>query len=62
MIIKIYVPIFLAAVVFADIESIKTSRPLDAIRNLHWGWKIPLNFVLLFLFGICGSSQPEEIA
>ena len=40
----------------------KTSRPLDSIRNLHWGLKISLNFVLLFLFGVCGSAQPEEIA
>ena len=62
VIIKIYIPIFLAAVVFADIESFKTWRPLDTIRNLHWGWKIPLNFVFLFLFAVCGSAQPEEIA
>lgn len=62
VIIKIYIPIFLVAVVFADIESMKTWRPLDAIRNLHWRWKIPINFVLLFLFAVCSSAQPKEIA
>ena len=62
VILKIFIPVYLSAIIYADIESIKTSRPLDAVRNLNWGWKIPLNFVLLFLFGVCGSAQPEEIA
>lgn len=35
-------------------------RPLDKIRDLHWGWKIPLNAVLLLAFTVWGSIQNEE--
>ena len=37
VILKIYIPIYLSAIIFEDLESIKISRPLDAVRNLHWG-------------------------
>jgi len=35
-------------------------RPLDKIRDLHWGWKIPLNLFLTAAFLIWGSIQNEE--
>ena len=37
-------------------------RPLDKIRDLHWGWKIPFNGVLLaiiFLWGSIASDSPK---
>jgi len=35
-------------------------RPLDKIRDLHWGWKIPLNAFLLAVWLIWGSIQNED--
>jgi len=40
--------------VFADLESM-ADRPLDKIRNLHWGFKIPVELTLAAMFLIWGS-------
>ena len=37
-----------------------THRPLDRIRDLHWGWKIPLNALLAGAFLVWGSIQNED--
>jgi hypothetical protein len=48
-------PLFIFGVIFADLETWKDYRPLDSVRELHWGWKIPLNTVILFLVASWGS-------
>jgi len=53
------IPFFLIGTALADMENM-TFRPLDRIRDLHWGWKIPINAVLLFAFVVWGSIQNEE--
>jgi hypothetical protein len=40
-----FIPVFFYGVILADLETFHV-RPLDSIRNLHWGWKIPVNFGL----------------
>jgi len=52
---RAYLPYFTYGVIFADIENLRDSQPLDRIRKLHWGWKIPINLVLGFLFVSYGS-------
>jgi uncharacterized membrane protein YeiB len=52
-------PIFFFGVMFADIETWKDYRPLDSVRNLHWGWKIPINLVLSIIILSWGSYQDE---
>lgn len=53
------IPFFLIGTALADLENM-THRPLDKIRDLHWGWKIPLNALLAGAFLIWGSIQNEE--
>jgi len=43
-----FIPVFFYGVILADLETLN-QRPLDGIRNLHWGWKIPVNFALFFV-------------
>jgi hypothetical protein len=40
----------------ADMENM-VNRPLDKIRDLHWGWKIPVNGVLLAIIVFWGSIE-----
>jgi len=40
-----FIPVFFYGVILADLETFHV-RPLDSIRNLHWGWKIPVNLAL----------------
>jgi len=35
-------------------------RPLDKIRDLHWGWKIPLNGILVLIILVWGSIERDE--
>lgn len=51
-------PIFFFGVIFADLETMK-NRPLDAVRNLHWGWKIPINLFLALVVVSWGSYEDE---
>ena len=39
----------------SDMENM-VERPLDKIRDLHWGWKIPLNGFLLLIIFMWGSK------
>ena len=59
-------PVFFFGVAFADLETWKDYRPLDSVRELHWGWKIPLNtFIIAIVFsygsywdtGMCLSTN-----
>jgi len=43
----------------SDMENM-VSRPLDKIRDLHWGWKIPFNGVLLAIIFLWGSIQNDS--
>lgn len=54
---RAYIPFFTYGLIFSDSENLKTDnpRPLDAVRELHWGWKIPINLVLVFLFTSYGA-------
>lgn len=52
---RAYIPYFTFGVIFADVENLRESVPLGVLRDLHWGWKIPINLVLLFLFFTYGS-------
>ena len=52
-------PTFLVGTALADLESI-VQRPLDKIRDLHWGWKIPFNGTLIIIALIWGSMNYEE--
>lgn len=45
-------------VVFSDLENM-VNRPLDKIRRLHWGYKIPLELTLLAIFVIWGSNMSD---
>jgi hypothetical protein len=45
---------FIIGVVFADLETM-VNRPLDKLRNLHWGYKVPYELLLLAMFLIWGS-------
>lgn len=51
-------PYFFIGIVFSDMENM-VERPLDRIRNLHWGWKVPINIVLISMFLVWGSSVTE---
>jgi len=54
-----FIPVFFYGVILADLETMH-QRPLDSIRNLHWGWKIPVNFALFFVavsFGAYSNSN-----
>jgi len=44
----------------ADLETFH-QRPLDGIRNLHWGWKIPVNFALFFVAVSFGAVTNTKI-
>ena len=52
-------PYFVIGTAFADLETLK-SRPLDGMRNLNFALKIPINFVLLFVFFSYGSYNKRE--
>jgi len=55
-----FIPVFFYGVILADLETFH-NRPLDRIRDLHWGWKIPVNFALFFVavsFG--GYTKPTN--
>jgi len=53
---KAYLPFFTFGVLFCDVENLKEiGRPLDAIRNLNFWIKIPINLALIFLFISYGS-------
>jgi len=52
-----HLPVFFLGVIIADFENMKDSRPLDAVRNLHWGWKIPINLFLIFVIVSLGSYK-----
>ena len=54
-----YMPLFLIGVAISDMENM-VHRPLDRIRDLHWGWKIPLNTVLIAIILIWGSIEYES--
>jgi len=66
-----FIPVFFYGVILADLETFH-NRPLDAIRNLHWGWKIPVNFALFLvavsfgaytkttMFHHCENAPSEE--
>jgi len=56
-----YLPFFFLGVAFSDMESMAT-RPLNAWRDVHWGWKIPINAVLLAVFIIYGSNSNDDTA
>ena len=45
---------------FADLEHDKNIRRLDAIRNLDWWWKIPINISLFIIFIFYGSVEIES--
>ena len=49
---------FVIGVVFADLETM-VNRPLDRIRNLHWGYRVPIELVLVTLFLIWGSALSD---
>ena len=51
-------PLFLIGTVFADLENM-IERPLDSLRDLHWGWKIPINTVLILIACVWGSIDNE---
>jgi len=55
----IHMPLFFIGTALADIESWKDYRPLDEIRNLHWGVKILINTPLFLIFLIYGSWKAE---
>lgn len=48
-------PYFIMGLVISDMENM-VERPLDKIRDLHWGWKIPFNGFLLLLIFTWGSK------
>jgi len=52
------VPHFLIGVAISDMENM-VYRPLDKIRDLHWGWKIPLNTVLILIILIYGAIEGD---
>jgi len=53
--IALNMPVFFFGVMFADIETWKDFRPLDSVRELHWGWKIPINTVIIAIIVSYGS-------
>ena len=53
-----HMPYFLIGCALSDLENM-VDRPLDKIRNLHWGWKIPLNALLITIFFVWGSVAHE---
>lgn len=50
-----HIPVFFFGVMIADLETFKEYRPLDTLRDLSIWWKIPINFVLLFISLSYGS-------
>ena len=53
-------PLFFIGVMFCDLEHDKAIRRLDALRDLPWYFKIPINTGLLILFCFYGSVWEEE--
>lgn len=48
-------PLFVFGAALADMEMM-VERPLDKLRNLHWGYKIPVELSLWAMFLIWGSA------
>ena len=53
-----YMPQFLIGTAISDMENM-VHRPLDNIRDLHWGWKIPINGVLVAIIVFWGSTERD---
>ena len=53
-------PLFFIGVMFSDLEHDTKIRRLDALRNLPWYFKIPVNTSLLVLFFFFASVEEEE--
>ena len=53
-------PVFFYGVIYADLETFHV-RPLDTLRELHWGWKIPINFGLFFVAVSYGSYSNNRL-
>ena len=49
-------PLFVFGAALADMEMM-VKRPLDKLRNLHWGYKIPVELSLCAMFLIWGSAS-----
>ena len=56
-----YLPLFLIGVIFSDIEHLSKGfgRPLDALRNINFWVKIPINLVFIVIFMFYGSLLGE---
>ena len=57
-----YLPLFLIGVIFSDIEHLSKGfgRPLDALRNINFWVKIPINLVFLTIFVVYGSQTESS--
>ena len=53
---------FTYGLIFSDIEHLTKGfgRPLDAIRNMNFWVKIPINLFLIILFMFYGSLLPDD--
>ena len=56
-----YLPLFLIGVIFSDIEHLSKGfgRPLDALRNINFWVKIPINLAFIVIFMFYGSLLGE---
>jgi hypothetical protein len=57
---RAYIPYFTYGVIFADMENLRGSIPLDYLRELPYKYKVPLNCFLAFLFLSYGSMTMTE--
>ena len=57
-----YLPVFVFGVIFSDIEHLTKGfgRPLDAIRNINFWVKIPINLVFITIFVVYGSQTESS--
>ena len=54
-----FLPIFTFGILFADLETLRPTRPLDVIRNWPIWAKLILNSLLIVIFVIYGSIIPQ---
>ena len=54
-----HIPVFFFGVIFADLENLKPTRPLDWLRNLSIWWKIPINLFLFIVIISWGSYSGD---
>lgn len=57
-----HMPTFFWGVMFCDLEHDKVNRRLDALRDLDWWWKVPINATLFILFIFYGSVDIEPLS